>query len=394
MLGKRLRATELDICGAVVASSKYVSTDGFITVNLSSEVEDGAEIIVKKANGQLCVNEKQSDSFKRFTVEVEFCGVNPSLLSIVSNAKPYLDYAGDIAGFTVGEGQIDKRYALELWTGLSGVACLPGQVDEASGYMLLPFVQAGVLGDITIDGENTVTFSVTGSYTKGGNQWGVGPYNVLRNNSTTNEVQSVAMSGSPTGGTFKLAFRGQQTADIPYGATAAQVKSALESLSNIPVGSLTTFGGSLPGTAITVVFGGKFSGSDVPTLVATTALTGGSNPTVTVTTSTQGQPGFPRQLPLALDPFDHLLLVDTALAPPPSSNEPMLVSPQPNSVFVGSVFPSYPTITASDSTNAARLAPLGFVAQPQTAWSTGQSFTVGGFQFHWTGSAFAAGPKS
>lgn len=181
VLGKRLRVTELDECGAVtVGTSETVSTDGFVTVTLSSEVEEGTEIIQRNASGALCVNEKMADSFKRFTVEIDFCGVNPSLLAIVSNAEPYNDYAGDVAGFTVPEGEILKKFAFELWTGLSGQACLPGETDEASGYLLLPFVQAGVLGDITIDGENAVTFQLTGSYTKGGNGWGVGPFLTLR----------------------------------------------------------------------------------------------------------------------------------------------------------------------------------------------------------------------
>lgn len=186
VLGKRLRATELDSCGAVtVGTSMNLVTDGFVTISLSSEIDEGAEILLRNASGALCVNEKLSDSFKRFTVEIEFCGVNPSLLSIVSNAEPYEDYAGDVAGFTVAEGELTKRFGLELWTGMSGQNCLPGGAgDEASGYMLLPYLQSGVLGDITIDGENAVTFSITGAYTLGGNQWGVGPYNTLRDESS------------------------------------------------------------------------------------------------------------------------------------------------------------------------------------------------------------------
>ncbi|QGZ16711.1 hypothetical protein PBI_DEWDROP_63 [Microbacterium phage Dewdrop] len=388
LLGKRLRATELDICGAPAPGGVYVVTDGFVNVSLTSEVEDGAEIIVKKANGQLCVNEKLSNSFKWFTVEIEFCGVNPSLLAIVSNATPYRDYAGDVAGFTVREGSIDKRFALELWAGLSGVACLPGQTDEASGYFLLPFVAAGVLGDITIDGENAVTFSLSGAYTKGGNQWGVGPYNVMRNTQTTNEVQTVAITGTPTGGTFTLSVRGEQTANIPYNASAAVVQGALEALNVILPGDVAVTGGPLPAT-VTVTFQGRFSGSNVPTMVATSALTGGTSPAVAIATTTQGLPGFPRQLSVALDPYDHLLLVDTALAPPPSSCEPWPITPQPNTAFPGAVFPSFPTITASDATNAARLAPLGFVATPTTAWTAGQKITVGTYAFMWNGTAWA-----
>lgn len=183
IFGKRIRVTELDSCGAVPEDAEYLSTDGFTTVSLSSEVEDGTEIIVRKASGALCVNEKMADSFKRFTVEIEFCGVNPSLLGKVSNAVPYL--AGEeIIGFTVPEGEIAKWFALELWTGLTGTVCAPG-ADEASGYLLLPFVTAGVLGDIEVGGEDAITFSLTGSYTKGGNQWGVGPYNVVKSDAGT-----------------------------------------------------------------------------------------------------------------------------------------------------------------------------------------------------------------
>lgn len=181
LLGKRIRAVSLDNCGNVPASGaedSMVATDGFTTVSLSSEVEDGTEIITRKADGSLCVNEMTAPSFKRFTIEMEFCEVDPGLLAITTNAEIYENYEAVAAGIVVPEGTINKRFSLELWTGLSGEQCAPG-VEEASGYMLLPFVQAGVLGDLTIDGENAITFSMTGAYTKGGNNWGVGPFNVM-----------------------------------------------------------------------------------------------------------------------------------------------------------------------------------------------------------------------
>lgn len=181
--GKRIRATRLDECGNVPAPNTecaYVATDGFISVTLSAEVEEGNEIITRKASGALCVNERSADSFKRFTMEMEFCGVNPDLMGITSNADPYENWAGDTAGFVVPEGDIDSRFALELWTGLSGQACEPG-AEEASGYLLLPFVQGGVLGDLEINGENAISFTLTGAFTKGGNAWGTGPYAVMDN---------------------------------------------------------------------------------------------------------------------------------------------------------------------------------------------------------------------
>lgn len=178
LLGKRLRVTPADSCGVIAPDAEYVATDGFVSITLSSEVEDGAEIIVRKASGALCVNEKRANSFKRFTVELHFCGVNPALLGLTTNAKPYIDgYSSDVIGYTVPEGEINKWFSLELWTGLSGGVCAPG-AEEASGYILLPLVTAGVLGDIEITGEDAIDFSMTGAYTKGGNQWGTGPFDV------------------------------------------------------------------------------------------------------------------------------------------------------------------------------------------------------------------------
>lgn len=182
VLGKRLRAISLDECGNAPASgaaNSVITTGGFISIQLSSQVEDGVEIITRRADGSLCVNEMGSPSFKRFTVEMEFCGVDPGLISLVTNAEIYADYLDDPIGFTVPEGTIDSKFSLELWTGLSGAACEPG-ADTASGYMLLPFLNSGVLSDISIDGESNVTFGMTGAFTKGGNAWGVGGYNVMR----------------------------------------------------------------------------------------------------------------------------------------------------------------------------------------------------------------------
>lgn len=186
LLGKRIRVTTLDNCGnppEAADADAYLATNGFVSVSLSAETEDGEEILKKRADGSLCVSKKFSPTFKYFTLDLEFCGVNPSLLSMVTNAEPYEDYEGDVAGFTVASGSIDKQFAFELWTGLAGDACADGA--EASGYLLLPFVQAGVVGDIEITGEDSVDFTMTGAYTKDGTPWGKGPYEVVYDDDNT-----------------------------------------------------------------------------------------------------------------------------------------------------------------------------------------------------------------
>lgn len=182
IFGKRIRISKMNSCCQAVTggSCAEVVTDGFISLALSSEVEDGAEVITKKADGSLCVNVKAPDAFKRFTLEIEFCGVDPDLLGIVTNMNPYTDWNGNITGATAFEGIVDDKFGLEVWTGLAGEAC-PTGVAEASGYVVLPCVNAGVLGDIKIDGENAVSFTMKGAYTVSGNAWGTGLHNVLLN---------------------------------------------------------------------------------------------------------------------------------------------------------------------------------------------------------------------
>lgn len=105
----------------------------------------------------------------------------------------------------------------------------------------------------------------------------------------TNEVQTVTITGTPTGGTYTLTWSGQTTAAIPYNATAAQVRTALEALSNLAPGDVTVTGGPHPGTAMTVTFGGTLLGDNVAEMTASGAsLTGGSSPAVAIATTTAG----------------------------------------------------------------------------------------------------------
>ncbi|MFI7240109.1 hypothetical protein [Streptomyces cyaneofuscatus] len=105
----------------------------------------------------------------------------------------------------------------------------------------------------------------------------------------SNEVQSVAITGTPTGGTYTLTYSGQTTAPIVYNATAAQVRTALTALSNIGTGNVTCTGGPHPGTPVVVTFTGPLAGTDVAQMTGNAAsLTGGTTPAVVVTTTTPG----------------------------------------------------------------------------------------------------------
>lgn len=105
-----------------------------------------------------------------------------------------------------------------------------------------------------------------------------------------NEVQSVAAGGTWTGGNFTLTFNGQTTANLAHTSTAAQVKTALEALSNIEVGDVLTSGGPLPTTPIAVTFTGQYSGLNVAAMTGSAAGLTGTAPAVNITTTQAGMP--------------------------------------------------------------------------------------------------------
>jgi hypothetical protein len=99
-----------------------------------------------------------------------------------------------------------------------------------------------------------------------------------------NEAQTINL-GAASAGTITIGLDGETTAAIAFNANAAAVQAALELLSNVNPGDVTVTGGPLPGT-ITLTFGGRYVGVNIPTVVVTpTGLTGG---TVTVATTTAG----------------------------------------------------------------------------------------------------------
>jgi hypothetical protein len=105
------------------------------------------------------------------------------------------------------------------------------------------------------------------------------------------EVQNVALTGGPTGGTFTLTYSGQTTAGIAYNAEAQAVEDALVALSNIAPGEVDVTEGNdgLPSGFVSIRFTGAKGGVAQPALTGSGAsLTGGSSPGVSITVIQQG----------------------------------------------------------------------------------------------------------
>lgn len=97
--------------------------------------------------------------------------------------------------------------------------------------------------------------------------------------------QTLSISGTPTGGTFTLTYKGQTTAAIAFGATASAVQTALVALSTIGAGNVTCSGGPLPGSAVTISFTGALA-NDTTLLTHTDSFTGGTSPAAALSATT------------------------------------------------------------------------------------------------------------
>lgn len=318
--GRRIRITKLDSCGRpIYGDSTSVVSKGFISVGFTANTTNSDEISVTNAAGEVCVYEAAVTSLTGYGIEIQFCAVDPELFSLVTGQPLVLAADGStVSGFDVDTsvGVENSNFALELWAGSpTGDACSDPNAQGNYGYILLPYLSGGILGDFTVE-NGAVTFTLTGANTKDGNSWGAGPYAVMVGAGGVNEKQTVTISGNPTGGTFTLSYGSQVTAAIAYNATAAAVQTALENLAAIGVGDVAVTGGPGPGTPYVVTFQNGLGSRDIAQMTATGSFTGGSSPAVAVATTTPGVAPSPSPMTQPVSTTTALRTMIVDIAPP------------------------------------------------------------------------------
>jgi len=106
-----------------------------------------------------------------------------------------------------------------------------------------------------------------------------------------NDVQTVTISGTPTGGTFTLSFGGQTTSALAYNASSSAVQTAFLALSSVGTGNAKVTGSA--GGPYTVTFSGTLGNASRAVITAASSLTGGTSPAVAVAHTTTGVAATP-----------------------------------------------------------------------------------------------------
>ena len=181
-----LRVTRLDECGVpeVTACSSATSA-GFVEIALTKVLQDRQDALQLTANGDICVDKPKAPILRWYEGNIQFCRLDPELLNIMTADPLVLNDAADpvAIGWDTDVGDIElSNFALEFWVGTEDESCDDGSV--VYGYGILPWMRQGYLTDVTI-GNAVATWTVN-AITRSNSQWGVGPYNVLINETGLN----------------------------------------------------------------------------------------------------------------------------------------------------------------------------------------------------------------
>jgi hypothetical protein len=176
--GTVFRVVAVDACGVPVtgASSHVYVNDGFISIGFSPQFEEGTEFLLRGADGQLIVNQKDDAAFKRFNVTVTMGKVDPELMAYLMSSRT-LSVGSPLvtgAGFSVKSGQWTNRISLEVWQRVAGSGACDASGVQRYIYHALPNLGAIRIGDDTIE-NNPSQLSWTAESADPSTLWGDGP---------------------------------------------------------------------------------------------------------------------------------------------------------------------------------------------------------------------------
>lgn len=182
--GKRIRATRVDNCGRVVyGDNARVVSKGQVSIGYTANTTETDAITVPNSDGETLASVPSETQLVGYGVEAVFTGLDPDLFSLWTGAPVFYDADGVAVGVAVDTSisLAGRGIALEVWTGApAGDACADVASQGSFGYVLTPFLQGGILGDFSVE-NGAINMTLTGAQTRDGNNWGVGPYDVMLN---------------------------------------------------------------------------------------------------------------------------------------------------------------------------------------------------------------------
>jgi flagellar capping protein FliD len=181
----------------------------------------------------------------------------------------------------------------------NGKIVFTDKADGASSLSLILTYDAGSGGDSALDGLGMSVSTVGGSTTADLTNFAEADFTKTQwaqdskikvdgypSASALSEVQTLSPSPNPNGGTYNLTYEGETTADLGAKATPAEIQAALEALSTIRSGDITSVDGGAEGLNdgdVTITFSDALGDVSMVSLIDN-LTPGGVDVTITETT--------------------------------------------------------------------------------------------------------------
>ena len=169
------RLVKLDVCGNPVtgAASADLVTDGFISIEPSPQYLDGEEHQQRKANGALCIYQKDPSELTRVELTIKWCVMDPDALVIITGER-LLSSGVTGTGVAFGEGQLTTHFSLEVWQPVVGAGqCTPSGQPQFIYWAFMNVTNSKV-DNFTLENGN-LEFTTKSETQRAGSLWGNGP---------------------------------------------------------------------------------------------------------------------------------------------------------------------------------------------------------------------------
>ena len=198
--GSGIRLTDLDSTGRFSAEEiRYATSKSVVSIQINEVTESGGNELIRNDEDEPRLHFVTNDTMVRFDADINFLRCDPEILQLITGVQLAYNASGDIVGFDATTRLPAKSFALEVWSRLTGVACIADAVAEGFGqfnfgegsfgedepaltgrpygYTLFPFLKGGTVGGFVFS-NGLVSFNVKGARTQRGSKWGVGPYDL------------------------------------------------------------------------------------------------------------------------------------------------------------------------------------------------------------------------
>lgn len=178
--GCAARITRLNACGVALdplTPNSRIQFAAFTEMAFSPDTEDGADITLKNACGQICIRDKDCKRLKGFDTKFTLCGVPLTVLEMILDATLlHAATAGDFKGAVLRESksaQCADPKSIELWSKNANRAqCGVGGAGSAVFVQWLAMHTSNweIDDDLTMNYQDPLTF-VLGGYAENNPNW-------------------------------------------------------------------------------------------------------------------------------------------------------------------------------------------------------------------------------